>query len=392
MLNTDGTANNLGRRVDFLPGLQGSSAGPAKSTPYYQMPVARRVHAVHCQCVAVNYTGGVALATVKLTGAGNNALTVTLVPVTGVPNNPAIVAGGAGYAVNDTFSVTDVTGTGGIFTVTTVAGGVVTAATYNPNSATASPIDPGVLIGRVRQTVSSTIIRDISALDILRIQNHNRLYPTLGTLPLYYTEPETNLLGFNTAMAFDLFGQKDFGLTFEVNPGYLLPNISGTYEYDTQRNQIQSGGKVLPYLEIVSHKIKTINVAAGGSIEIPLDIDCPIRRVWLYGSNPGNITQVEVTQDGNKVIEGFTGDINDRLLNQYNFDMGQPDYKNSTQTAQKNLGLNPIRYFDTAAIFDPDQRYTSSLKVANTLAFKIWSAAAQQVTAVVERLPGFYKQ
>ena len=76
-----------------------------------------------------NYTGGTGLATTVLSGAGNAALTVTPVIVNGSIASAAVVAGGAGYAVDDWSLVVDSTGTNGYVIVTGVAAGVVTAVT-----------------------------------------------------------------------------------------------------------------------------------------------------------------------------------------------------------------------------------------------------------------------
>ena len=74
--------------------------------------------------------------------ATNNALTVTLTLVNREPTAIAIVAAGAGYAVGDTFTVTDATGLGFVSTVSAIAysrrGGRVRPAGQSPNMSMSS--------------------------------------------------------------------------------------------------------------------------------------------------------------------------------------------------------------------------------------------------------------
>lgn len=385
----NGVAINLGRWTDALPGIQGGTS----SQPYFSFGGGKRVHETIPQFVAVNYTGGTALATKHLTGSGNDGLTVTPTIVTGVPTTVAIVAGGTGYAANDTFSIVDATGTGAVFNVTTVSSGVVTAATYVAATATASPVDPAAVCGVVKIAVGSTTMRDITALDILRMLNHNRVYPLLGDLPILFTEDFVKWASFPQALSWDLAGQGNIVITFSIKAGWQSVSITGNYDYDTNRNVINPGtANQQPYLEPVSHRSFTLAVAAGNTVEFPnLPIDAPIRRIWLYGSVPGNITKVEMDTDSQTRVNGVIAALNSRMvINQ--FDMGQPSYLNQNQTAQKPLGLNPIRYFDTGLAFDLDDHYEESLKIAGSYKLIVSSAVAQNITVVLERLPGVYKQ
>ena len=88
-----------------------------------------------------NYTGGTGLATVHLSGGGNNDLTVTPTVVNGVVTALAVVAGGTGYKAGDTFSITDSTGTGCVGVVSTVSSGAATALTFiNPPLTLQGPV------------------------------------------------------------------------------------------------------------------------------------------------------------------------------------------------------------------------------------------------------------
>ena len=111
--------------------------------------------------------------------------------------------------------------------------------------------------------------------------------------------------------------------------------------------------------------------------------------MWLLGSIPGNLTALEILQDGNKRLEGSVGAIKSEYT-RYGFQFGQANYANQTQTAAKPLGYNPINYFDAAFISDVSGRYNRALKNANSLSFRVTSAQAQILSVVVEALPGAY--
>src|SRR4051812_14998015 len=111
---------NYGRIIQEINGINGVSAN---GNAVINMDVNKRYHRNVLQTSAINYTGGTGLATVKITGAGNNNLTVTPTVVNGVITAVAVVAGGTGYTTGDTITITDATGSGFVGTVTAGGGG-----------------------------------------------------------------------------------------------------------------------------------------------------------------------------------------------------------------------------------------------------------------------------
>lgn len=395
ILDSNGRPINTGRSINYINGIQGIGAGPGASNPLWNGTTDQRVHRLNFKCTAVNYTGGAGLATKHITGGGNDAAIVTLtVSASQVPVSVAITTAGNGYNVGDTFSVTDPTGTGGVFTVATLTGGAgtgIATATYVANSASASLIDPGVLLGIVKVNVNGIAMRDVSARFLLMICQANGLLPLLGELPIYFTEEWRKIIRTNDANSFDLYGQQTFSVQFAINAGYLLPGIAGTFEFDNLRNQVNTKNGPVVFLEPVAYHLFTFNLLAGATPITTLPTKYPIARIWVLGTNPGNITQLEVRQNGNPVHESFLQDMK-QLYGADGFQFGQANYANQNQTAAKPLGFNPINYFDYAFIADNDQRYTKALKVKGegNLNFKLWSNVAQGVNLLVESLPGAY--
>lgn len=385
------TAGNFGPQINFINGINGVQAG---GNALVNFAVNRRFSRLKYQCAAVNYTGGTLLATKHLTGGGNDALVVTLtVTANQVPNVVTPTTAGNGYNVGDTFSIIDPTGTGAVFTVATLTGGAgsgVATATYNGGTATASPIDPGLLVSTVKQLVNGVNMRDITARFMLMIAQANGRIPLLGELPVFYAEPWRDIVRNNLANSWDLSGQSTFEHQIAINPGYLLPSITGIQEFDFGQNTIVQNGKTVNYLEPVSQHAFTLQLNTGANVFNTLPITYPIVRLWLLGSNPGNITQVELKQDANVVQQVLIG----QLLQDYadrGFQFGQANFANQNQTAAKPLGLNPLKYFDAAYISDPDNRYYKALKVGNEMVLTVYSAVQQQLTVIMETLPGAYR-
>lgn len=377
---------NQGRLIQLINGIAGVAAG---GNAVVNMPVNQRYHRNIFQCAAVNYTGGTALTTTKVTGAGNNNLTLTPTVTLGVPLTAAVAAGGTGYTTGDVVSLNDVTGTGATFTVTAI-GGVVSAVAYNAGTATPSPINPATLIPALKESVNGINMRDITPLQRMMIAQANGSNQRLGEMPLFYTEPWRNLLRPNEANSWDLTGQATFQIQFAIAGGYTNPQVTGSMEFDYQRNATKDAqGNAVPYLEPVSQHAFQFALAAGVTSINTVPFDFPISRLWFLGSVPGNITQIEIYQDSNKVFEGTLAQMQE-MYGEYGFQFGQSNYVNQNQTTAKPLGLNPVTYFDAAYISDPDQRYWKALKCSKSLVIRVYSATAQTLTIISETLPGAY--
>lgn len=379
---------NNGRLINFINGITGVAAG---GNAIVNMPVNVRYHRNVFQCACVNYTGGTALTTTALTGVGANNLTVTPTVVNGVITAVAVVAGGTGYVTGDTITINDATGTGFVGTVTAAAG-VVTAVAVT-SIGTASPVNPITFFSSIQQIVNGVIIRDISPDSILRSVMAQGYYPTLGEFPLLYTAPGRNFVQRNDVTSWDLFGQSTFSIKMNISPLISLPSLVGIQEFDYFRNTKPSpdGKSEVPFLEPVAQHQFSWPIVAGRNDVTTLPYDFPITRMWLLGSTPGAITQVEVYQDGNKVFEATDEQI-EQIYQEYGFTFGRPDWLNTEYAGSAALigAFNPPAYFDNAFIADPDGRWSKRLNVANNLILRVYSNVAQTLTVVQETMPGQY--
>jgi len=376
--------SNLGRQIQFINGINGVSAG---GNPLINMDVNKRYHRNKLLCSAVNYTGGTALATVALTGAGNDDLTVTPTVVNGVITSVAVVAGGTGYVTGDTITITDATGTGFVGTVTAAAG-VVTAVAVTV-AGIASPVSPATFFSAFKEVVNGVIIRDISPTSILQIAIANGYYPALGELPLYYTDPADNINQLNEVTSWDLFGQSTFSLQGTIPGTVSLPSLIGAQEFDNSRNLRPTSKGLIPFLQPIAQHEYTFNVVAGVNLINTIPFDYPIRRIWIKGSTPLSITQLEVDQDSNKVMEATYSEMR-KMYEDYGFQFGKPNWFNTTTTPAFLAAYQTPTYFDFAYISDPDRRLQKSLTCENSLVLRITSSVAQSVTIVMEYMPGQY--
>lgn len=382
---------NKGRLINFVTGITGVSAG---GQAVVNLPVNQRYHRITFQCSAVNYTGGTGLATTKLTGSGNNDLTVTPTIVNGVVTAVAVVAGGTGYTTGDTVTITDSTGTGFVGTVT-AAGGVVSAVAVTVGG-TASAANPANVIDQVKILVNGVNMRDISPDSILRIACASGYLPRRGELPIFFTPPWRNVNPQNEVTSWDLFGQSTFQIQIAVKSTASLPSIIGIQEFDYQRNLRADGkGEFVPFLQPTAQHSFTWPIVGGRNDINTLPFGYPISRMWLLGSSAGNITQVEVYQDNNKILEATKEQI-DQAYGEYGFTFGAPNYvtqniaaATANGAALRSAYLTPI-FFDSAFVSDPDQRWWKAVKVANSLVLRVYSNTAQSLTIVQETMPGSF--
>lgn len=380
---------NNSRIIDFINGITGVGAG---SQAVVNMPVNRRYHRVLFQCKAVNYTGGTALTTTKLTGSGDNALTVTPTVTNGVITSVAVVAGGSAYVTGDTITINDVTGSGFVGTVT-AAGGVVSAVAVT-SVGNATPVSPTTFFSSIKLLVNGVTMRDISPTSILKIITANpKESPgvALGELPIYFTPPWRNVNQSNDITSWDLFGQATFSIQLGISNLVTNPNLVGIQEYDYQRNTILQNGKSVPFLQPTAQHEFTFNIGSGRTDINTLPYNFPISRLWISGSVPGSISQVELYLDGNKAFEGTIEQLK-QSYQDMGFWFGQPNYLSLNRSSVPALAAayeNPVK-FDAAVLSDPDQRWGKAFRAANSLVLRVYSDAAQVLNVVQETLPGAY--
>lgn len=379
---------NRGRLINFINGITGIAAG---GQAVVNMPVNQRNHRLIFQCAAINYTGGTAQATTKITGAGANNLTVTPTIVNGVITSVAVVAGGTGYVTGDTITITDATGAGFVGTVTAAAG-VVTAVAVTVTG-TATAVDPATFFTGVKLLVNGVNMRDIDPVDVLKIAMANGLQPQLGEFPLYFTAPWRNILQQNETNSWDLFGQSTFQIQFAISSTVSLPALSGVQEFDYMRNVMPGPkGEPVPFLQPVAQHSFTWPIVAGRNDINTIPFSFPITRMWFQGSTADQITQVEIYQDNNKILEATLAQVK-QAYTEYGFYFGGANYLNQSRAASSTLQAQfaLLRDYDAAFIADPDQRSWKALSCANSLIVRIYSAVAQNLTIVQETLPGSFQ-
>lgn len=382
---------NQGRLNNFISGITGVTPG---GVAVVNMPVNCRAHRLNFQTSAIAYGLGATVPTAvpatadvgaTFTVQSNNGVitgitVVGTVSTHGAGSFPLTILGGL-YANPDGSTVRIGTGATGTYTVN--GSNVVTAATVTL-SGTVGPIPPELLINSFKQLVNGVNMRDISPLNIRKIQYANpfeRNYnPALGEFAVFFTEPWRNIVQHNEVNSWDLFGQNTWQLQIGIVSGVTAPSLIGSYEFDYFRNTrpVRNGKDVtnVPFLQPVRQHQFTYPVPGGRFDLTTLPIDFPISRMWLYETDQttgaflgkGSIFQLEIYQDGNKVMESTQAQI-DQQIGEYGFN-------------------NQI--FDTAFIADPDQRLQKALKVANNLIVRVYSTAAANLTVVLETLPGSY--
>lgn len=387
---------NQGRLINFINGITGISAG---SQAVVNMPVNQRYHRLVFQCTAVNYTGGTSLAVTKITGTGTGA-TITPTIVNGAVTGGTITAGGSGWTVGDTFTFTDATGVGFVGTVATVTGGPPGAlATFTVTSAgTPSAISVNQFMNSIKLLVNGINMRDISPQDVLRINFANGQAPKLGELAIFFTPPWRNVNQQNEVTSWDLYGQATFQIQIGVNTGLISPGLVGIQEFDYKRNvrpgdasQGEDPTKTYPFLQPTAQHSFTWPIVGGRNDINTLPFAFPISRMWLNGSTPGNISQVEVYQDSNKPFEATLQQLL-QAYEEYGFQFGQSNYLNTNYSTSNSLKgqYEAPSYFDAAFISDPDQRWWKALKCVNSMILRVYSNIAQTLTIVQETMPGSF--
>jgi hypothetical protein len=448
---------NLGRMVNFLSGFQGVGSG---SVATINPPVNQRYHRLVLNCSAqTSYTApSVTLRAVAGPLSPGIQPQIAFTITNGVLSAPAISyaglgltngtyitnsAGSAGYAI-----LSDPTGYGQSVTVT-VAGNVVTAATITAGAATplVGPIPPASMITSLRQLVNGVVVRDITPAQILAIQVASGYLPQLGSLPILFTEPLRNALRDNELTSWDLAGQSTFQLQIGIAAGLVSPTITGAMEFDFNRNArpvknadqlaaaiaagllpagttLASNPKV-PFLQPVAQHAFGVPISAGRFDITTLPWNNPITRLWLSGSVPGNIYQVEVMCDGNMIYQATSQQMFEQA-SEYGFQLGDLDAcpiagggtgnngagnnisgtsnplfatpTSQVQTTVPNgsliqspwlVGANGFP-LDGAVLFDPDNRPWKACRTKQSFILRVYSNVAQNLTVIQETLPGAF--
>lgn len=388
---------NIGRQRNFITGIQGVTPGGQAQINF---ACDRRYHRLIFQCSAVyiNYTGGAALTFVNLTHPTATPVTGTLAVSSGVPGAVSAVSatGAIGWVTNDVAQVLDATGAGATFTVT-ASGGVPSAFVYASGTNVPQAIQPAIMLGTVKMLVNGVNVCDLTAQQEIQRALFNFMPIGRGQLPILFTEPWRNLTRWPEITSWDMAGQSSFQLQIAINGTFngvaiSVPALSGYMEFDYIRNTaggpilakiyqqlLSNGNAPAPVLMPISRHAFSFQANAGlnlyGQGQIPFNY--PILRMYILGSSPGNITQLEIDQDATKVEEAYI------------IPSTTPGQLPQEPEALSEYGFN-ISIFDAVYVADITQRVSGALKCQTNLQLKIYSAVQQNLTIIQEKLPKSY--
>lgn len=404
---------NRGRQIKRLVGIQGVQAG---GTALWNGSTNVRFHRINVMTTAVNYTAP----TIALVGAGTYNATLTAIVALGVITAVAITAAGSGMT-NGTYTsalggvkITDATGVGAQLSVTVAAGAVSAVAIVS--GGTAGPCSPAFLLGKVQLVVNGVTVRDLTAAQYLALAAAHGEELDYGVLPILFTEPRRNFLRDNELTSWDMANQTSFAIQFAINGGVSSPGIAGSVEFDGKRNARIIGGKLTPFLAPLAYRSFGVNLIAGDNPITTIPRVNPISRMWILGSTPGNISELNIKQDGNIITEGSVLNTAElyramgfQVTDVFTAPVASGGYGNGSPgntgvvtgtsvqpAAAKEIAKTPwvaangIYPFDAAFIGDVDGRPWKALNVDSDLEVNIKSLIQQSATIVVETLPGNY--
>ena len=378
---------NYGKQIQTIPGIQGVAPGGQAQV---QLNPNRRVSRLNFQCTGIAYVAPVLTLPAAAGATVQPTFNVTLTAgvITGVTVNSATATGAAdgiyqavitdtvpvvGGTVNNSYSadVRITIDTAAVTAISLVSGGVV------------SPVPIEVFFaGQILQTVGGVNMRDLNAAQIKACalaDDANAPAWRLGELDIQYVKPSARFTSQPDITIWDLWGQSVLQLQMPITAGITSPGLVGVYEFDadvTLRLTASVGGKAMPVLQPVAQHAQTFPIAAGVSLQsittIPFLINpstpLPILRLYLQEQTPGNITKIELDQDGNKILQ-LTEEQIKQMYSAYGFDTGA---------------------FGAMFVADIDRRVSRALRVNQSMTLWVSSAVSQQITVIRETLPGAY--
>lgn len=378
---------NFGRIVQTIPGIQGVAAGGQAQV---QINPNRRVFRMNFQCTGIAYVSPVLTlpASAGATVQPTFNVTLTAGKITAVAINSSTATGAADgtYTLVVTDTITTVDGSinnnsYGALIQAVVATAVVTSVTIiSGGSVAAVPIEI-FFNGQILITVGGVNMSDVTAtlLKSAAYADDNLQTWALGQLSWYAVYPGARFVEKPEATVFDLWGQSVLQLQMPVSANITSPGMVGDYEFDadiTLRNTVTLNGTATPSLQPIARHAQTFAVPAGAALfsitTVPFllapNVPLPILRLYFSEQLPGNITQIEIDQDGNKIIQ-FTAAQIAQMYKDYQF----------------NTGI-----FGAMFVADIDHRIYKALRCQQNLVIWVASAASQQVTIMRETLPGAY--
>ena len=379
---------NYGRQIQTIPGIQGVSAGGQAQV---QINPNRRVFRMNFQATGIAFVAPVLTlpAAAGATVQPTFNVTVTAGVITAVTVNSAVATGAANgvYQAVVTDSYTDASGVvqnnnsyGAVINITIAAAAVTVVALVSGGVVAAVPVEL-FFNGQILQTVGGVNMRDITATQIKKTALADDKTQTweLGQLSIYYVAPARRFTDRPEVTVFDLWGQSVLQLQMPITANITAPGLVGDYEFDndiTLRNSVIIAGAAQPVLQPIAQHAQTFTVPAGAALfsitTVPFllspNVPLPILRLWMQESSPGNITQIEIDQDGNKIVQFTAAQI---------------------RQMYRDYGFN-VNIFGAMFAADIDQRIIKALRCQQNLVIWVASAVTQQISIVRETLPGAY--
>lgn len=387
---------NYGRQIQTIPGIQGVTAGGQAQV---QINPNRRVFRMNFQCTGIAYVAPVLTlpASAGATVQPTFNVTVTAGVITAVTVNSATATGAANgtYAAVITDNFTDASNNvlnnnsyAAVINITVATAAVTAVAIVSGGSVAAVPIEL-FFNGQILQTVGGVNMRDINATQIKKtaladvsqwgVADVNDFTWERGQLSIYYVSPSRRFTERPDITVFDLWGQSVLQLQMPITANITSPGLVGDYEFDndiTLRNTVIVSGASQPVLQPIAQHAQTFTVPAGAALfsitTVPFllspNVPLPILRLWMQESSPGNITQIEIDQDGNKIVQFTAAQI---------------------RQMYRDYGFN-VNIFGAMFAADIDQRIQKALRCQQNLVVWVASAVTQQISIVRETLPGAY--
>ena len=377
---------NYGKQIQTIPGIQGVAPGGQAQV---QINPNRRVSRLNFQATGIAYVAPVltlpASSGVTVQPTFNVTVNAGVITAVAVVSNVATGAANGTYAAVVTDTINVVGGTynnnyGAVINLT-VAGAVVTSVAI-VSGGVVSPVPIEIFFnGQILQTVGGVNMADISATLIKAVQyaDDANVSWSVGQLNIDYVKPSARITAAPDLTIWDLWGQSVLQLQMPITANISSPGLVGVYEFDQDislRNTATVKGQSVALLQPIAWHAQSFAVPAGASLfsitTVPFLINpttpLPILRLWFAEQIPGNITQIEIDQDGNKVVQLTQAQIKQMYL----------DYRFNSST------------FGAMFAADIDRRISKALRCSQNLVVWVSSAVSQQITIVRETLPGGY--
>ena len=309
----------------------------------------------------------------------------------------------ANFANSDTITVPDPTGNGVVLTNNGNAGTLATANWTVSNGGTPSLVSPASFFsGPIYVKVNGNPIRDLTATQLLNRNQANGFPDQTGVLSLHFSEPWRRFRNNPDITALDLTPDSsgalsftDFEITANIsafgNQAGQAVSLVAFQVFDFQTTVDHKGNRLVNYITL--HQVQQYLAAGGLQPLANVPKADPIVRLWALGATPGNITEMQVNADNVFYLKGnVQGPYS--IYGENGFTFNQPLPANSTASAPTNntsIGSVGSNVFDAAYISDPEQRLDHATMIpGGSLTVYITSAVAQNVSVIVEALPGHW--